>query len=96
MSRNNITVDKVLADLEHDKIMARQAGLYSVAKECSVAQGKYLAMFTDKTLTEEVKPISLTEEEKDILREQAKLLTRPKLKAHRPGTQEEIAERNAG
>jgi len=47
MSRNNITVDKVLADLEHDKIMARHAGQYSVAKECSVAQGKYLAMFTD-------------------------------------------------
>ena len=37
VSRNNITVDKVLADLEHDKIMARQAGQYSVAKECSVA-----------------------------------------------------------
>ena len=47
VSRNNITVDKVLADLEHDKIMARQAGQYSVAKECSVAQGKYLSMFTD-------------------------------------------------
>ncbi|MHC5075187.1 MAG: terminase small subunit, partial [Planctomycetota bacterium] len=47
MGRNNMTVDKVLADLEHDKIMARRAGQYSVAKECSVAQGKYLAMFKD-------------------------------------------------
>lgn len=84
MSRNNITVDKVLADLEHDKIMARQAGQYSVAKECSVAQGKYLAMFTDKTLTEEVEAISLTEEEIERLKEQAKLLTEPNLKVHRP------------
>jgi len=47
MSRNNITVDKVLADLEHDKLMARKHNQYAVAKECSIAQGKYLAMFTD-------------------------------------------------
>ena len=72
MSRNNMTVDKVLADLEHDKIMARQAGQYSVAKECSVAQGKYLAMLTDniKQTTEE--PPKLFEEEKAIYREAAK------------------------
>lgn len=49
MSRNNLTVDKVLADLEHDKLMARKVGQYAVAKECSIAQGKYLAMFTDNT-----------------------------------------------
>ena len=47
MQRNFITVDKVLADLEHDKIMARKHKQYAVAKECSIAQGKYLAMFTD-------------------------------------------------
>ena len=36
MGRNNITIDKVLADLEHDKLAARQAGQYGVAKGCSV------------------------------------------------------------
>ena len=52
MSRNNITVDKVLADLEHDKLLARKHHQYSVAKGCTELQGKYLAMFTDKMQTE--------------------------------------------
>lgn len=47
MQRNMITTDKVLADLEHDKLMSRKHNQYAVAKECSIAQGKYLAMFTD-------------------------------------------------
>ena len=47
MSRNNITVDKVLADLEHDKIMAREHHKYSVSKACTELQGRYLAMFKD-------------------------------------------------
>ena len=52
MSRNGITVEKVLADLEHDKLLAREAGQFAVAKECSIAQGKYLAMFADRHLIE--------------------------------------------
>ena len=75
MSRNNITVDKVLADLEHDKIMARHAGQYSVAKECSVAQGKYLAMFTDRIERTEPKPKKFTPEEQAELKAMAKRLT---------------------
>jgi len=103
MSRNNITVNKVLADLEHDKIMARQAGQYSVAKECSVAQGKYLAMFTDniKQTTEE--PPKLSEEERAIYKEATKKLIALETKGHKSGYGEtpedrrrEIAERNAG
>ena len=47
MKRNLITVDKVLADLEHDKLLARQRHQYSVSKACTELQGKYLAMFTD-------------------------------------------------
>jgi phage terminase small subunit len=31
-SRNNITVDKVLADLEHDKLIARQARVYNLIR----------------------------------------------------------------
>ena len=48
MQRNQITVDKVLADFEHDKLMARQAGQYSVSVQCTIAEGKFLAMFTDR------------------------------------------------
>ena len=51
MQRNMITEDKVLADLEHEKLMARQAGQYSVSLQCTIAQGKYLAMFTDNLST---------------------------------------------
>ncbi len=48
MQRNMITIDKVLADLEHDKLMARQANQWAVSKSCTELQGRYLAMFTDK------------------------------------------------
>ena len=48
MKRNLITVDKVLADLEHIKILAIEAHQYSVAKSCSELMGRWLAMFTDK------------------------------------------------
>ena len=53
MQRNRITTDKVLADLEHDKVMARKHNQYSVAKGCTELQGKYLAMFTDRLQTDE-------------------------------------------
>ena len=74
MQRNMITVDKVLADLEHDKLMARKAGKYAVAKGCTELQGKYLSMFTDKvnqsgeglvlniTMPEEKTPVERREE----------------------------------
>jgi phage terminase small subunit len=47
MKRNRITSDKILADLEHDKLLAREHHNYSVATRCTELQGKYLAMFTD-------------------------------------------------
>ena len=47
MSDANITPEKVLIDLEYDKVQARKKSQYSVACNCSIAQGKYLAMFTD-------------------------------------------------
>ncbi len=53
MRRNLITVDKVLADLEHDKILAREHHQYGVAKGCTELQGKYLAMFTDRYVNED-------------------------------------------
>jgi phage terminase small subunit len=54
MVRNMITVDKVLSDLEHDKLMARENHQYAVAKACTELQGRYLAMFTDKSQVEDV------------------------------------------
>ena len=53
MSRNNITVDKVLADLEHDKLLAREHHQYAVAKGCTELQGRYLAMFCDRQIFED-------------------------------------------
>jgi phage terminase small subunit len=52
MKRNLITVDKVLADLEHDKLLAREHHQYNVARACTELQGKYLAMFTDRHVNE--------------------------------------------
>lgn len=63
MQRNMITVDKVLADLEHDKIMARKHHQYSVSKACTELQGKYLAMFTDNINQTTEQPVKLSPEE---------------------------------
>lgn len=45
---NNVTQNSVLANLMHDRILARQAGQYSVAVRCTELEGKYLSMFTDR------------------------------------------------
>jgi len=73
MRRNLITVDKVLADLEHDKILAREHHQYGVAKGCTELQGKYLAMFTDKMKTEttEIRTYTLEEIEQIIAHSKA-------------------------
>lgn len=52
MSRNQITVDNILADLEHDKLLARENHQYAVAKGCTELQGKYLSMFADRHVIE--------------------------------------------
>ena len=67
MKRNLITVDKVLADLEHDKLLAREHHQYGVAKGCTELQGKFLAMFTDRYVNEDAEKTELTEQqEKDM------------------------------
>ena len=71
MRRNLITTDKVLADLEHDKVMARKHNQYSVAKGCTELQGKYLAMFTDRLQTEPDEHRELTALEEREAREYA-------------------------
>ncbi len=104
MEENMVTTGSVLANLAHDRQMARTNHQYSVATRCTELEGKYLAMFTDNIAdkTEKV-PEPLTDEERAILREAAKKLTELELKGHKPGhgetpeeRREEIAERNAG
>ncbi len=81
MKRNLITVDKVLADLEHDKLLAREARQYSVAKGCTELQGKYLAMFKDNiNQTGEGLTINVTSAKEQTPEER----------------RQEIADRNAG
>lgn len=60
-----ITVDKVLADLEHDKLLARENHQYGVAKGCTELQGRYLAMFKDHQILDknEVEPFAPGERE---------------------------------
>ena len=48
MEENMITVGSVLANLAHDRLMARKHNQYHVAKSCTELEGKHLAMFTDK------------------------------------------------
>jgi phage terminase small subunit len=71
MQRNRITTDKVLADLEHDKVMARKHNQYSVAKGCTELQGKFLAMFTDRLQTEQDDQRQLTPTEEQEAQEYA-------------------------
>ena len=44
----NVTIEKVLADLETQRTDALKAGQYAPAVRCSELQGKYLKMFVDK------------------------------------------------
>ena len=80
MKRNLITVDKVLSDLEHDKLLAREARQYSVAKSCTELQGKYLAMFTDNINQTAEQPAELTAEQITELKRYAAIATGIKLR----------------
>jgi phage terminase small subunit len=69
MVRNMITVDKVLSDLEHDKLMARENHQYAVAKSCTELQGRFLAMFTDHQIVDDpARAKQLTEKEAEEAR----------------------------
>ena len=104
MKRNLITVDKVLADLEHDKLLAREARQYSVAKGCTELQGRYLAMFTDNINNQPMpEPMKMSDEERVIFQEAAGKILALGSKGHESEQDEtpeerrqEIAERNTG
>ena len=96
MEDNMVTTSSVLANLAHDRLMARKHHQYSVAKSCTELEGKYLAMFTDNINPMEEQPKQFSDEEIAELQDISGWLMMPK--AERPWfrTQEEIAERNAG
>ncbi len=104
MEDNMVTTGSVLANLSHDRQMARKNRQYSVATRCTELQGKYLAMFTDNIsdTTEQV-PEPLTDEEQAIYREAAQKLIMLGLKGRKPEhgetpeeRRQEIAARNVG
>lgn len=51
LRHNKVTVESVLANLQHDRKMARKMGQYNVARACTELEGRYLAMFTDRLAT---------------------------------------------
>ena len=53
LSRNDVTTDKVLSDLEHTRILALEKGDYATACRCSELQGKFLALFVDRQVIDE-------------------------------------------
>ncbi|MHC4637817.1 MAG: terminase small subunit [Planctomycetota bacterium] len=63
MEENMVTVGSVLANLDHDRQMARKNHQYSIATRCTELEGKYLAMFTDNInqKTEQTEPLQADE-----------------------------------
>lgn len=77
LTRSGVTVESVLANIQHDRMKAREAGLWSVACQLDKLEGQYLAMFTDNINTQpENKPKLMTKEEEAILHEAAIKLTK--------------------
>ncbi len=104
MEENIVTINSVLANLDHDRQMARKNHQYSVATRCTELRGKYLAMFTDNIADKtEPTPKPMTKEEEAIYREAAKKLTMLGISRHKPEhgetpeeRRQEIAARNVG
>lgn len=77
LNRNGITVNSVLSDLEHIKVLSIEAGEFSTAKGCVELKGKYLQMFKDNYVVDVRKLDDLTEHERLERKRIAKLLTSP-------------------
>ncbi len=63
LKRNNVTVDSVLANIQHDRLMARNRNQLAVAIRADELEGKYLEMFTDKYRDESGEIKELTPEQ---------------------------------
>lgn len=82
LAENMVTTGSVLANLAHDRAMARKHHQYHVAKSCTELEGKYLAMFKDVTREDtDIAAKTYTEEERQRLQKMAIELTKPKAKS---------------
>lgn len=89
MEENMVTVSSVLANLAHDRIMARKNHQYSVAARCTELEGRWLAMFTDNISTGgKNEPVPLTPEQTEKLKQHAAILTNPKPRTKYPQSQQ--------
>ncbi len=61
LEENMVTPASVLVNLDHDRKMARKHHQYNVSKSCTELMGKYLAMFTDRYVSENTEKSELTE-----------------------------------
>jgi hypothetical protein len=73
LSRNDITTDKVLQDLEHTRLLALEKGDLSTAFQCSAQHGKFLALWVDRTEFDEPKARLLDAQEQAEAAELARL-----------------------
>ena len=87
MEENLVTTGSVLANLSHDRQMARKNHQYSVALRATELEGRYLAIFTDNINQTSDQPTPLSDEDREIAMAIAKELTKPKV--HRPEAQVE-------
>ncbi len=88
MSRNYLTTDKVLSDLEDTRIKGVKKKDLASAIRCSELQGKFFAMFSERTIWEREQQAGestreFTEEESEDLREMANMLAKRKLERER-------------
>jgi phage terminase small subunit len=101
MEDNMITTNSVLANLAHDRQMARKHHQYNVAKSCTELEGKHLSMFTDNINQTAEEPPKMSDEERAIYAEAANKILMLNLKGPEHGEtpeerRQEIAERNIG
>jgi len=60
LEENMVTPASVLANVRHDRYMAREQGNYNVAVRCDELEGRHLALWTDNiNQTQELKPIQV-------------------------------------
>jgi hypothetical protein len=91
MSRNNVTPDSVLANIEHDRMLAREKGDISSAIRADELQGKTLAMFKESHLIgQDEQQRKLNELEQRTARELAVILMERRLEAGSPKPAEPV------
>ncbi len=76
LTKNGVTIESVLANIQHDRLKAREAGQWAVAKGLDELEGRHLTMFSDKLVsgTAEYEPKVYTDEERAAYQEGATIV----------------------